>query len=177
MEAQTLSEKSTKILRSARRIVVKVGTSTVTTEAGRPCDKQLQSLAHSISSLKGEGRQIVLVSSGAIGLGRAKLGLTKPRLGDLVSRQACAAVGQSLLMNVYENLFARHHLKIAQVLLTEDDFTDRRRYSNLRRTIENSSSLVSFLSLMKTTAFPQRKLIRSTLMVNAFSVTMTVWRL
>ena len=78
----------------------------------------------------------MLVSSGAIGLGRAKLGLSKVRLGDLVLRQACAAVGQSLLMNVYENLFAFHGVKIAQVLLTEDDFIDRQRYSNLRRTIE-----------------------------------------
>jgi len=136
MEARTVSQKSTELLRKARRIVVKVGTSTVTTENGRPIAKQLESLAHSISSLRSEGRQIVLVSSGAIGLGRAKLGLSKVRLGDLVLRQACAAVGQSLLMNVYENLFARHDLKIAQVLLIEADFTDRQRYSNLRHTIE-----------------------------------------
>jgi glutamate 5-kinase len=136
MEARTVSQKSTELLRKARRIVVKVGTSTVTTENGRPIAKQLESLAHSISSLRSEGRQIVLVSSGAIGLGRARLGLSKVRLGDLVLRQACAAVGQSLLMNVYENLFARHDLKIAQVLLIEDDFTDRQRYSNLRHTIE-----------------------------------------
>jgi len=136
MEAQKISEKSTELLRKARRLVVKVGTSTVTTEEGRPCNKHLESLAHSICSLKNRGRQIVLVSSGAIGLGRAKLGLSKVRLGDLVLRQACAAVGQSLLMNVYENLFAFHGVKIAQVLLTEDDFIDRQRYSNLRRTIE-----------------------------------------
>jgi glutamate 5-kinase len=136
MEAQKVSEKSTELLRKARRLVVKVGTSTVTTEEGRPCNKQLESLAHSISSLQNGGRQIVLVSSGAIGLGRAKLGLSKVRLGDLVLRQACAAVGQSLLMNVYENLFALHDVKIAQVLLTEDDFIDRQRYSNLRRAIE-----------------------------------------
>jgi len=136
MEAQKISEKSTELLRKARRLVVKVGTSTVTTEEGRPCNKQLESLAHSICSLKNRGRQIVLVSSGAIGLGRAKLALSKVRLGDLVLRQASAAVGQSLLMNVYENLFAFHDVKIAQVLLTEDDFIDRQRYSNLRRTIE-----------------------------------------
>jgi len=136
MEARTVSQKSTELLRKARRIVVKVGTSTVTTENGRPIAKQLESLAHSISSLRSEGRQIVLVSSGAIGLGRAKLGLSKVRLGDLVLRQAWAPVGQRLLMNVYENLFARHDVKIAQVLLIEDDFTDRQRYSNLRHTIE-----------------------------------------
>src|SRR5919202_1732919 len=62
--------------------------------------------------------------------------LARARLADVVVRQACAAVGQSLLMHAYEGMFGAHGVKIAQVLLTEDDFTDRRRYSNLQRTME-----------------------------------------
>jgi glutamate 5-kinase len=136
METQTITERSAKTLRNARRIVVKLGTSLVTGDEGAACTKRLESLARSIASLRSEGRQIVLVSSGAIGLGRATLGLSRVRLGDLVLRQACAAVGQSLLMHLYETLFSTHKVRIAQVLLTEDDFTDRQRYSNLRRAME-----------------------------------------
>ena len=136
MELQAISEISAKKLRDARRIVVKLGTSLVAGNEGSASTKHLESLAASIASLRNEERQIVLVSSGAIGLGRAKLGLNKVRLGDLVLRQACAAVGQSLLMHLYEKLFSAHEVKIAQVLLTEDDFTDRQRYSNLRRAME-----------------------------------------
>lgn len=123
-------------LRKTRRIVVKVGTSTVTSDSGFPRTAQIESIVRSISLLKSEGRQIVLVSSGAVGLGRAKLGLNQMRLSDLVLRQACAAVGQSRLMNLYETAFATQDVKIAQVLLTEDDFADRKRYSHLRHTIE-----------------------------------------
>jgi glutamate 5-kinase len=71
-----------------------------------------------------------------VGLGAGRLGLHQSRLKDVVLRQACAAVGQSLLMHAYEQLFRAHDVKIAQVLLTEDDFTDFRRYTNLRRTME-----------------------------------------
>src|SRR5215207_1480213 len=85
---------------------------------------------------RGARRGLVLVSSGAVGLGAGRLGLARARLGDVVVRQACAAVGQSLLMHAYEVMFGAHGMKIAQVLLTEDDFTDRRRYSNLQRTME-----------------------------------------
>jgi len=98
--------------------------------------RQIESIVRSISLLKSEGRQIVLVSSGAVGLGRARLGVHHLRLSDLVLRQACAAVGQNLLMNLYVTAFAGSNVKIAQVLLTEDDFIDRKRYSNLRHTIE-----------------------------------------
>jgi len=136
MEAEVILQRSAKRLENARRVVIKLGTSTVTTEEGKACTKRLESLAQSIVSLKREGRQIVLVSSGAIGLGAAKLGLSKVRMGDVVLRQACAAVGQSLLMHQYEILFSRQNARIAQVLLTEEDFTDRNRYSNLRHAME-----------------------------------------
>jgi len=131
-----IPKRSAKKLQNARRIVVKVGTSTVTTDEGSARNQQLKSIVSSLASLRAEGRQIVLVSSGAVGLGSARLGVNHFRLSDLVLRQACAAVGQSLLMNLYETAFTASDVKIAQVLLTEDDFTDRKRYSNLRHTIE-----------------------------------------
>jgi glutamate 5-kinase len=120
---------------SARRVVIKLGTNVV---AGTSTDASayLKPLVRSIARLKESGRQVVLVSSGAVGLGAAKLGLHQTRLRDVVTRQTCAAVGQSLLMQTYERLFSRHGIKIAQVLLTREDFTDRRRYLNLRHTTE-----------------------------------------
>ncbi|MGD0964282.1 MAG: glutamate 5-kinase [Candidatus Acidiferrales bacterium] len=125
-----------KRLRSARRLVIKVGTSTVTAAEGGLCAERVGPIVRSIASLMREGRQVVLVSSGAVGLGRGWLGLHPSRLNDMVTMQACAAVGQSLLMDAYRDLFSASNVKIAQVLLTEEDFTNWRRYSNLRRTME-----------------------------------------
>lgn len=122
--------------RSAQRVVIKLGTSTVTAEGGAVSVERIEPLVRSIVGLKKAGRQVVLVSSGAVGLGAGRLGLHQSRLKDVVVRQACAAVGQSLLMHAYEQLFHEDEVKIAQVLLTEDDFTDFRRYTNLRRTME-----------------------------------------
>ncbi len=123
-------------LRAARRIVVKVGTTTVTGSQGELCRERIEPIANSIARLMTAGQQVVLVSSGAIGLGRSMLQLHRSRLHDLVTKQACAAVGQSLLMDAYKSLFATWGVKVAQVLLTEDDFSNWRRYSNLRHTIE-----------------------------------------
>jgi glutamate 5-kinase len=136
MATQELEIDRQKRLRSAQRVVIKLGTSTVTGEGGNVSAERLGPLARSIVALKKAGRQVVLVSSGAVGLGAARLGLHQSRLKDVVVRQACAAVGQSLLMHAYEQLFRGDDVKIAQVLLTEDDFTDFRRYTNLRRTME-----------------------------------------
>ena len=123
-------------IRATRRVVIKLGTSVVTGDEGEINPQHLESLARSIAQLKSVGRQVVLVSSGAVGLGRGRLGLHRARLDDLAMRQACAAVGQSLLMHAYEMLFRTYDIRLAQLLLTEEDFVDRRRYSNLRRTIE-----------------------------------------
>ncbi|HTR46597.1 MAG TPA: glutamate 5-kinase [Verrucomicrobiae bacterium] len=125
-----------KLLRAARRVVIKVGTTTVTGAQGELCRERVEPIARSIAALLKDGRQVVLVSSGAVGLGRGWLGLHRSRLDDLVTKQACAAVGQSLLMDAYKNLFGQWDIKIAQVLLTEDDFSNWRRYSNLRQTME-----------------------------------------
>ena len=123
-------------LRAARRVVIKVGTSTVTGAEGELCAERVAPIVQSIAKLMSAGRQVVLVSSGAVGLGRGWLGLHPSRLRDLVTKQACAAVGQSLLMNAYKELFSGWSVKIAQVLLTEEDFSNWQRYSNLRQTME-----------------------------------------
>jgi glutamate 5-kinase len=122
--------------RAARRLVIKVGTSTVTGADGDLCLERVEPIVCSIAALRKAGRQVVLVSSGAVGLGRGWLGLHRSRLDDLVTKQACAAVGQSLLMDAYKGLFSRWGIKVAQVLLTEEDFTNWRRYSNLRQAME-----------------------------------------
>lgn len=124
------------LLRSARRVVVKLGTNIVTDADGNLCSERLQPIVAAVAQLKKAERQVVLVSSGAVGLGRGWLDLHRARTHDLVTRQACAAVGQARLMDAYERLFRPHGVKIAQVLLTEDDFSDRRRSSNLRHTME-----------------------------------------
>jgi glutamate 5-kinase len=123
-------------LKAARRVVIKVGTSTVTGAKGELCAERMEPIASSIARLMTAGRQVVLVSSGAIGRGRGRLGLHHSRLHDLVTKQACAAVGQNLLMDAYKSLFSAREVKVAQILLTEEDFSDWRRYSNLRRTMD-----------------------------------------
>src|SRR5580698_7655330 len=133
--SKTESERES-LLKAARRVVIKLGTSTVTGPQGDLSAERVRPITTSIAALLKQGRQAVLVSSGAVGLGRGWLGLHASRLGDLVTKQACAAVGQSLLMDAYKDLFAKWEIKIAQVLLTEEDFTNWRRYSNLRETME-----------------------------------------
>jgi glutamate 5-kinase len=123
-------------LRAARRIVIKLGTSTVTDAAGGVCTQRVEPIVDGISQLMEAGRQVMLVSSGAVGLGRSLLGLHPSRLKDMAVKQACAAAGQSLLMESYKRLFDARGRKIAQILLTEEDFSNWGRYSNLRRTME-----------------------------------------
>jgi glutamate 5-kinase len=131
-----LEQERQKRLRAAHRVVIKLGTSIVTGTDGAIYAERVEPLVSSIAALKSAGRQVVLVSSGAVGLGAGHLGLHPSRLHELVTRQACAAVGQSLLMHAYEQSFRKHGVRIAQVLLTEGDFTDWRRYTNLRLTME-----------------------------------------
>jgi glutamate 5-kinase len=124
------------LLRAAKRLVIKLGTSTVTGSEGELSLERIEPIVQAIAALQTTRRQLVLVSSGAVGLGRGWLGLHPSRLKDMATKQACAAVGQSLLMEAYKRLFAAHGVKIAQVLLTEEDFSNWQRYSNLRRTME-----------------------------------------
>jgi glutamate 5-kinase len=124
------------LLRSAKRVVIKLGTSTVTGSQGELSSERIEPIVRTIATLQTHHRQVVLVSSGAVGLGRGWLGLHPSRLKDMATKQACAAVGQSLLMEAYKRLFGAYGVKTAQVLLTEEDFSNWRRYSNLRRTME-----------------------------------------
>jgi glutamate 5-kinase len=133
---QTKSDDVRQRLAKASRLVVKLGTSTVTDADGSASQERLAPIVESIARLHEAGKQIVLVSSGAVGLGRGRLGLHRARTSDVVLRQACAAVGQSLLMHCYERLFREHGINIAQLLLTQEDFVERNRYSNLRQTTE-----------------------------------------
>jgi glutamate 5-kinase len=135
-ETGRLTSERTKLLRAARRIIIKLGTSTVSGADGVLSRERVAPIVAGIASLMEQGRQVVLVSSGAVGLGRGWLELHPMRLKDLVTKQACAAVGQNLLMHSYQEMFGARGVKIAQVLLTEGDFAVRRRYSNLRQTME-----------------------------------------
>lgn len=101
-----------------KRIVVKVGTSTLTHRTGRLNIRQIENLVKILADLQNSGHEIVLISSGAIGLGMGKLGLTK-RPSDTPGKQACAAVGQCELMYMYDKLFSEYSLTVAQVLLTK----------------------------------------------------------
>jgi glutamate 5-kinase len=119
---------------AARRIVVKVGTNVVMRDDGSASVGVLYGVAESLANLRRAGREVLLVSSGAVGLGAQRLGLaSKPT--ELVMIQACAAIGQSRLMSLYDDAFEKLGYRVAQVLLTEDDFLDRTRNENLRATL------------------------------------------
>jgi len=119
---------------AAMRIVVKVGTNVVMRDDGSASVGVLYGIAESLANLRRSGREVLLVSSGAVGLGAQRLGLaSKP--SDLVMVQACAAIGQSRLMSLYDDAFEKLGYRVAQVLLTEDDFRDRTRNDNLRATL------------------------------------------
>ena len=118
-----------------RRVVVKLGTNTLCDPDGLPDTQLLASLAEEIHLLRAEGHQVLVVSSGAIGSGRAVLKLPEtPR--DVAMRQACAAVGQHKLMQAWDNALRRHKVPAAQILVTADTFEVRRRYLNLRNCLE-----------------------------------------
>ncbi|RQW85836.1 glutamate 5-kinase, partial [Micromonospora globispora] len=119
---------------SARRIVVKIGSSSLTTAAGGLDDARVDALVDTLGALAVQGREVVLVSSGAIAAGLAPLGLPR-RPRDLATQQAAASVGQGLLIGRYAASFARHRLTVGQVLLTVDDVTRRVHYRNAYRTL------------------------------------------
>ncbi len=119
----------------ARRMVVKVGTSTLLREGGGVNFREMDALARVLSDLKNMGREIILVSSGAIGVGCVKLGLPK-RPNELRRKQAAAAVGQCELMHLYDKFFGEYGQTVAQILLTDADVDDPHRSEHLRGTFE-----------------------------------------
>jgi glutamate 5-kinase len=120
---------------AARRIVVKVGSSSLTSLDGGLDPARLQALVDVLAARRAAGSQVVLVSSGAIAAGLAPLGLTR-RPRDLATQQAAASVGQLLLAEAYAAAFGRHGQQIGQVLLTADDMIRRAHYRNAQRTLE-----------------------------------------
>ena len=116
------------------RICVKVGTSTLTHSSGHLNIRQVEQLCKVISDLKNAGHEIILVSSGAIGMGVGKLSLGK-RPGDMPTKQAAAAVGQCELMYIYDKAFSEYNHTVAQILLTGDDLEHRDRRENFRNTL------------------------------------------
>lgn len=117
-----------------KRIVIKVGTSTLAHKTGRLNIRRMEKLVKVISDLQNSGKQVVLVSSGAIGLGMSKLGM-QSRPTETQLKQACAAVGQCELMYMYDKLFGEYNLTVAQLLLTKYNIDSPRR-QNVVNTIE-----------------------------------------
>lgn len=118
-----------------RRIVVKVGTSTLTRENGSINLRRMDQLACTISDLKGMGYEMILVTSGAIAVGAAKLGMAQ-RPSELRVKQAAAAVGQCEMMHRYDKFFGEYNQTVAQILLTGEDVKDSDRAEHLHRTFE-----------------------------------------
>lgn len=143
-----------------RRIVVKIGSNVLTQDNGLPDEARMEHLVAQIVALKAQGREVIVVSSGAVAAGRSLITLPAP--ADAVrSRQLLAAVGQVKLLSTYAALLARHGLLCAQVLVTKEDFRDRRHYLNMRNCFQellqqqvipivNENDVVSVTELMFT---------------------------
>jgi glutamate 5-kinase len=130
------------ILKNAKRVVIKVGSGVISDhESGKaPLErglslKRIRSYARRIKAIVDAGYEVILVSSGAIMAGRERLNLKRPHL-DIPEKQACAAIGQSSLIRSYERAFEKQGLKVAQILLGHDDLENRKRYLNVRHTLE-----------------------------------------
>src|SRR5437867_7545266 len=122
-------------IREARRVVVKLGSNLFFNDSGHVALGRIFSFIEDMAEVRLAGRQVIVVSSGAVALGANALEM-KPATASLAQKQALAAVGQSRLMNLYEEGFTKYGLHAAQILLTEEDFSNRKRYLNLRHTLE-----------------------------------------
>jgi len=122
-------------IREARRVVVKLGSNLFFNDGGHVALGRIFSFIEDLAEVRLAGRQVIVVSSGAVALGANALEV-KSATASLAQKQALAAIGQSRLMNLYEQGFAKYGLHAAQILLTEEDFSNRKRYLNLRHTLE-----------------------------------------
>jgi len=167
IEMSSASSERQKVLKESKRIVVKLGTAVLMRDEGGVALSRFYSFVEGIADLIKQGKEVLLVTSGAIGLGVKRLNLEK-RPKELPMKQACAAVGQGLLMSMYADAFEKLGITTAQVLLTEDDFSNRNRYLNLRSTIAellrmkvlpiiNENDTVSTVELEAISANPVRK--------------------
>lgn len=138
------NEASREALKKAKRIVIKVGTSTITYANGKRNFSQIDRMAREISDLQNQGKEMILVTSGAVAVGVDRMGLPgKPK--TIPGKQAAAAVGQGVLMHTYEKFFADYGQIVAQVLITKTEAIDRHRYTNTRNT---------FMELMRQRVIP-----------------------
>ena len=138
------NEASREALKKAKRIVIKIGTSTITYANGKRNFSQIDRLAREISDLQNQGKEMILVTSGAVAVGVDRMGLPgKPK--TIPGKQAAAAVGQGVLMHTYEKFFADYGQIVAQVLITKTEAIDRHRYTNTRNT---------FMELMRQRVIP-----------------------
>ena len=127
-------DEARKALKEKKRIVVKVGSSTLTYATGKLNYHRLERLAREISDLANQGKEMILVSSGAVSAGMGPLGLTaRPR--TIREKQAVAAVGQGVLMHMYETMFREYGQTVGQVLLTRMDAQERSKFMNSRNTL------------------------------------------
>ncbi len=120
--------------RDVRRIVIKIGTNVLATEEGVD-GEYIAEIARQVQELREAGTRVLIVTSGAIGMGAQELKITE-RVESVVMRQACAAIGQPLLMQAYRDAFGRFGVTVSQVLLTREVLNDRRSYVNLRNAVE-----------------------------------------
>ena len=138
------NEASREALKKVKRLVIKVGTSTITYANGKRNFSQIDRLAREISDLQNQGKEMILVTSGAVAVGVDRMGLPgKPK--TIPGKQAAAAVGQGVLMHTYEKFFADYGQIVAQVLITKTEAIDRHRYTNTRNT---------FMELMRQRVIP-----------------------
>ena len=121
-------------IKNSKRIVFKFGTNVLRDDLGDMAYDRIENFILDIANLSKDDKEIIIVTSGAVGLGAKKLGLDKKER-SLVERQACASVGQPYIMRMWEKGFQKYGIGVAQILLTEEDFSDRKRYLSLRNTL------------------------------------------
>lgn len=121
------------MFQSAKRIVFKFGTNILRDKTGEMAYERIEGFIDDISELLNQGKEIIIVTSGAIGIGAKKLGMKKQ--ANTIDKQACASVGQPYVMRMWERGFQKHNIGVSQILLTEDDFSNRKRYLSLRNTL------------------------------------------
>lgn len=121
-------------IKNYNRIIIKIGTTSLTDKNGKINKNAIQNLALVLSNIRKQGKEIILVSSGAIAVGSETLNL-KERPRDIIGKQVASAVGQGVLMQIYEGFFSKYNQKIAQILLTKDVFEDKTRKKNAQNTL------------------------------------------
>lgn len=122
------------LIKEANRIVVKVGTSSLTHDTGKLDIEMIEKICRQLVNIHLSGKEVLLVTSGAVGAGLSKLGYSE-RPKSIPEKQAAAAVGQGILMHVYEKIFSEYGETVAQLLLTKDDLKNRKRFLNSRNTL------------------------------------------